>query len=373
MDINVILIDDNRYNLRHMTAALDSLEVVPFESETIHSTFHPMEPVLLPGQKLDLEATVECIRGLNPGVAIIDMRLEGDDPGDYSGVKLSQRVKADFDGCCIILVSSYFQSTSELVRYLDVFRYCVDRSKSAEDYQKQLQDSFTNAIKTHVSTKKYRSLLLSSERSRPKKTTGTPSRRTIYISYAWWGEKGDSWPNHENIVHRLYESLQNGGYDVRWDKTDIGFKKPISEFMGELARGACVVVVISDKYLRSAFCMSELLEIYRNRRFQDRIIPIVLGDASISTTPKRMAYIAHWNDELKELEDSVRQHDLLKLLGGQTLKDLERCRDIERNVDKLLGFLADMNYSTPEKIEAKDFTILKKAINSCLNDLEIDF
>ncbi|MEO5998942.1 MAG: hypothetical protein ABIN89_19385 [Chitinophagaceae bacterium] len=46
--------------------------------------------------------------------------------------------------------------------------------------------------------------------------------------------------------------------------------------MKRIGTGKAVVVVIGDRYLKSPYCMFELLEIYRNRDFIDRIFPIVL-------------------------------------------------------------------------------------------------
>ena len=42
-----------------------------------------------------------------------------------------------------------------------------------------------------------------------------------------------------------------------------------------------MIVVVSDKYLRSPNCMFELVEIAENQQFHDRVFPIVLVDANI--------------------------------------------------------------------------------------------
>jgi len=50
---------------------------------------------------------------------------------------------------------------------------------------------------------------------------------------------------------------------------DLGYKGLISEFMQKIRQGDCIVVVVSDKYLKSPFYMYELLEISRNLHFRD--------------------------------------------------------------------------------------------------------
>jgi hypothetical protein len=42
-----------------------------------------------------------------------------------------------------------------------------------------------------------------------------------------------------------------------------------------------VIVVLSDKYLKSENCMFELVEIAKHGNFVDRIFPVVLSSANI--------------------------------------------------------------------------------------------
>ena len=47
-------------------------------------------------------------------------------------------------------------------------------------------------------------------------------------------------------------------YEVIRDKHNLEYKGFISDFIGEIGQGKCVVVAISQKYVRSPFCMFEL-------------------------------------------------------------------------------------------------------------------
>jgi internalin A len=50
----------------------------------------------------------------------------------------------------------------------------------------------------------------------------------------------------------------------------------IKEFMQRIEKGKCVIVVISDRYLKSPNCMYERVQIANNGEFDNRIFPIVL-------------------------------------------------------------------------------------------------
>jgi internalin A len=106
-------------------------------------------------------------------------------------------------------------------------------------------------------------------------------------------------------VDRLYEALAADGYTVKRDNMDLGYKGLISAFMRELGRGDCVVVLISDAYLKSPFCMFELLEIYRHHEFHERICPVVLADAQLHTLVDRLTYVKHWKAEFTCIEQLI--------------------------------------------------------------------
>ena len=85
----------------------------------------------------------------------------------------------------------------------------------------------------------------------------------------------------------------------------------ISGFMKRIGLADHVIVVLSDKYLRSPYCMTELHSIYQRslgekEDFLRRIIPLVLADARISTWRDRVAYAEHWEAEFKAMEDKFR-------------------------------------------------------------------
>jgi internalin A len=68
-----------------------------------------------------------------------------------------------------------------------------------------------------------------------------------------------------------------------------------------------VIVVISDKYLRSPYCMTELHYIYQRspgekEDFLRGIIPLVLEDARFGNWRDRLVFSKHWRSEFEEME-----------------------------------------------------------------------
>ena len=183
--------------------------------------------------------------------------------------------------------------------------------------------------------------------------------QTIFISYAWGGER-------EEIVNQIDGALQERGVKIVRDKRDLGYKGSINEFMERIGRGNCIIVVISDKYLRSPNCMFELVEIAEGKEFHDRIFPVVLGDANIYDPIKRLEYVKFWEMKRAELAQAMREVDPANLQGIRDDMDLyDRVRD---KISGLASILKDMNTLTPDMHKEADFAQLYDALVKRMQD-----
>ena len=181
--------------------------------------------------------------------------------------------------------------------------------------------------------------------------------QAVFISYAWGDER-------EEIVNQIDEALQKRGITIIRDKRDLGYKGSISGFMERIGQGNCVIVVISDKYLRSPNCMFELVEIAENRGFHDRIFPVILADADIYDPVKRIEYVKHWEQKRAELAEAMQSVDPANLQGIREEMDLyDRIRN---KVSGLASTLKDMNALTPVMHRGSNFSELFKAIEQRL-------
>ena len=181
--------------------------------------------------------------------------------------------------------------------------------------------------------------------------------KEIFISYAWGGES-------ENFANNLDQTLQAKGITIIRDKRDLGYKGLIKQFMERIGQGKCVIVVISDKYLKSSNCMFELVEIAANGKFYDRIFPIVLADAQIYKSVQRLKYIKHWEDEIKELDEAMRGVSAANLQGFR--EDIDLYTMIRNTIAEITNLLKDMNTLTPDIHSQSEFEQLIKAIEDSL-------
>lgn len=180
------------------------------------------------------------------------------------------------------------------------------------------------------------------------------SKSVVFVSYAWGGES-------ERMVDQLEKAFAERGLWIVRDKKDLAYTGSIQEFEQRLGRGECIILVISDKYLRSEHCMYELVEVSNNQRLRERVFPIVLADAHLYKALDRLTYIRHWDKQIKELNQAIKKVDTLTDLNAITA-DLDKYGRIRANLDNLTKLLSDMNALTPETHEGEGFETLVNAV-----------
>jgi len=186
--------------------------------------------------------------------------------------------------------------------------------------------------------------------------TPTNNDSDIYISYAWGGDS-------EKIVDQLDKELQTKGIKVTRDKRDLGYKGSIVGFMEDIGKGNKIIVVISEKYLKSDNCMFELTQIYENKDFAKRIYPIILDDSKIYSPVSRISYIKYWNDKITELDEAIKSAGT-GLNMTEVQKELNNYGDIRASFDKMAFVLKDMNALTPEMHRNENFQVLYDELTS---------
>jgi internalin A len=168
-------------------------------------------------------------------------------------------------------------------------------------------------------------------------TEGGPK---IFVSYAWGEETAD----REKIVNELCDRAKSVGREVIRDKTHMGYGNLISDFMKQIGAGQCVIVVISDKYLRSTYCMNELHQIYQRcagnkEEFLERIIPLVLDDVKIGTLEEQKVYRDHWKTTHESQQEIIKE--CVDEIGPEHLTECQLMGQFSKEVLKILKFVQD--------------------------------
>jgi internalin A len=148
----------------------------------------------------------------------------------------------------------------------------------------------------------------------------------IFVSFAWGDDSSQEARQRTEIVDRLCETLGQHGWHILRDKTDMRPGDLISGFMKRIGLADHVIVVLSDKYLRSPYCMTELYSIYQRsvgekEDFLRRIVPLMLDDAQFGTPRERVAYAKYWEAEYLNLKADIDYMSVEDFARYKAMKD----------------------------------------------------
>ncbi|HBX70452.1 MAG TPA: hypothetical protein DEH25_14000 [Chloroflexi bacterium] len=178
----------------------------------------------------------------------------------------------------------------------------------------------------------------------------------IFVSYAWRGAS-------EALVDQLCEAFAARGYRITRDKSAMTYKDSIQQFMERIGRGRYIIAVVSDKYMKSEYCMYEAYRMFQSPAFRERLFPIVLPDADVFSFRGQAAYLKYWDQAYKELEAEYRA--IASSSPTMVAPLTERLRDIEtttRFINDFMAAVGDMNVLTSDIHLESNFQALIAAI-----------
>jgi internalin A len=146
------------------------------------------------------------------------------------------------------------------------------------------------------------------------------------------------------VVDRLCAEAERRSVRILRDKATLRVGDNIPAFMQRMARGGRIFVVLSDKYLRSPFCMYELFKAWdaskaEGETFLRRVRVYCLPDAQIGTPLQRARYAKAWKEQHDELAAFIREHGA-DLLGEEDFRQFKLMQDFYGRVSDILATMA---------------------------------
>jgi GNAT superfamily N-acetyltransferase len=166
-----------------------------------------------------------------------------------------------------------------------------------------------------------------------------------YVSYAW-GDDSTEGRARTEVVDQLCTAAEARSIKIKRDKNVLHLGASIDAFMRQIGAGDRIFVILSDKYLRSPYCMFELSEIWRTSKqegndFLKRVRIYALPDTKISKPTDWADWAIHWKQEHDDLDGRARQHGAT-ILGEHGLRRLMQMQRLYTQVADILGTLADI-------------------------------
>ncbi|MEM9544826.1 MAG: leucine-rich repeat domain-containing protein [Bacteroidota bacterium] len=181
----------------------------------------------------------------------------------------------------------------------------------------------------------------------------------IYISYKW-----DKTGKH-NLVDKLDRNLDSHGFRLCRDKTELMHADSVSKFMSDLGKSNLTILILSDGYFKSYFCMQELCDIARNNKwekekFLNAVIPITLKSIDLKKPLNYNEYSDYWKKEVDEMQSYIQEN--IEIVTEKMSQNLLIKRKIRERCLTLMEWLTERNYKSLEEVQHNNFEEIRKII-----------
>ena len=158
------------------------------------------------------------------------------------------------------------------------------------------------------------------------------SSTQLFLSYAW---------ANKEIADQIDNDFKAIGISFIRDIRDAQYKKSLKEFMSRVRKADYIVMLISDAFLKSINCMYEVMELFKDNNFSNRLLQVILSDANVFTPSGRLEYIKYWNEEYESLNKQLTGLPVKSISSSGD--DIRHLDNICNNIDAFLGVVSSEN------------------------------
>lgn len=155
------------------------------------------------------------------------------------------------------------------------------------------------------------------------------------------------------IADELENVFHQNAIDLTRDVRDVKYGDSFSAFMKNVRISDYVLMVISDHFLKSEYCMYEVAEFLKDSNYDDRILPIVVDSAKIYSPFGILQYIKYWEDRFIDLEK--RSNGLSFENLDYASKEAKKYKNYSYIISNFLDSLKDRNNKSYDELRNDDF------------------
>lgn len=198
-----------------------------------------------------------------------------------------------------------------------------------------------------------------------------PTLPKVYFSYAWGDDKTLQGKLRSEAADALYQELKKresrGELEVMIDREQMGYKDRIRDFTKQYGESSILIImIISEKYLLSPYCMGEVVEILSNKDYHKRTFPVVLPDAKLKDGIKLAQYYKDWEKRKRELKAAIDEIEDNTYAGPL----IEQQKDIAEIIRIIAGFTTEMGDTLTAR--PPDYSPLLKALDERIAEMKTD-
>lgn len=185
------------------------------------------------------------------------------------------------------------------------------------------------------------------------------SKPTVFLSYSHEDSK---------IADELDSALNKCGVTLKRDIRDVKYRQKFSEFMIGVRDSDYVLMLISDHFLKSEYCMYEVAEFTKDHNYDNRILPIVLDNARIYDYEDCVGYIEYWKNKYTSIKKRAQDLELEEI--SIISKGALRFREFSLILGSFIEQIRDINHKNYIELKKNHFKDILSVIGLISPNIE---
>jgi tetratricopeptide (TPR) repeat protein len=168
----------------------------------------------------------------------------------------------------------------------------------------------------------------------------------IFLSYNW---------NNKPQADYIEKNLSSLGISIKRDINDLNYKDDLREFMTQIRESDFAIILVSVDYLKSPNCLFELTQLFKDKDYDKKILPIICDKTKIYGIGEKVSIIKYWSEKCTEIESQIQVLEPTNALN--LLKELKLYKDIYSSIDEFIENITkrlNINFSDAVKNNFKD-------------------
>ena len=190
------------------------------------------------------------------------------------------------------------------------------------------------------------------------------TQKTIFLSYC----QKDS--DIADLVEIALAAKIRDQASISRDIRDVVYHESFGRFMQSIQDHDYVIMLLSDRYLKSRNCMFEVLEAVKDNRYQDKLIYIVIDDedkkylkhpvddsiaANVYNMEGHTKYTVYWNQQNNKLQQQIDEIGN-PMYAIEQIKEQKIIARILMDLPDFLSFIRDTNAFSLGKHLSENFS-----------------
>ncbi|MEM9673896.1 MAG: TIR domain-containing protein [Bacteroidota bacterium] len=181
-------------------------------------------------------------------------------------------------------------------------------------------------------------------KSFPKIKISRSTDKNIFISYS---------TKNSRVANDIDQELLAYGYDLLKDTREINYKDSIWEYIKKVRNVDFVLLILSNDFLQSPYCMFEVLEFLKDENYKERVLPVFLDDIKIFNPVEALKYVSYWEEKYSEFSSQLKLLDPVNV--APFYQDLKMYGSIKSTISEFLVYIRGTKLVGYEDLKSREF------------------